>query len=190
MRHYFLSFALLSTLCSVLFLSACIPSLCPITEKNETFLPEIEGNWNMEDNRYHVELNGDFYAVSVRTKQGKKEFYKMTLATIEGETYASLTFDKDAPEVKKILGDNAEAFFLPIWRLYRLQVSDNELRLYWMHSETDFQKGLRELGSFQKKGSMDLILNTTPDQLQAWLAKNKSAYAENKNNFFLFKRAK
>ncbi len=189
MKRFFHPFTL--AVFGALILSACIPSMCPITEKNETFLPEVEGTWTLNGNRYQVELNGDFYAVSVQTKQGKKEFYKMTLAAIDGETYASVTFDRDAPELKKILGNDAsEPFSLPIWRLYRLRFSNNELRLCWMHSETDFQKCLRELGAFQKKGSTDPILNTTPDQLKAWLAKNESAFAETKDNFFLFKRSR
>ena len=186
MKHSLQTFAIV--LLAMVLLSGCIPSLNPITEKNETVLPELEGLWEMEQNRYQVELNGDFYAISVRTKDGKKDFYKMTLITIEGEHYASLTFDRDAPELQKVLSSTSDSFSLPVWRLYRLRVMDRELRLYWMNDRSD--ASLRDLPLFQKKGSTDSILNAAPDQLKAWLAKNKSAYAEGKNNFFTFQRSK
>ena len=186
MKHSLLSFAIL--LLAMIFFSGCVPSLNPISEKNETVLPEVEGIWEMKQNRYQVELNGDFYAISVRTKDGRKDFYKMTLITIEGEHYASLTFDRDAPELRKFLYSSSDSFSLPIWRLYRIRVTDRELRLYWMNDGSN--AALRALPLFQKQGATESILNASPAQLKAWFAKNKSAYAEGKNNFFTFKRCK
>ena len=69
MKHSLQTFAIV--LLAMVLLSGCIPSLNPITEKNETVLPELEGLWEMEQNRYQVELNGDFYAISVRTTAKK-----------------------------------------------------------------------------------------------------------------------
>ena len=66
--------------------------------------------------------------------------------------------------------------------------SEEELRLYWMADESLLRTCFRDLGSIQKAGSEDRILNTSPQQLKAWLAGHPGAYAEKNGNFFSFRR--
>ena len=171
-----------------ILLSGCIPSLTPATEKNETFLPDAEGQWERNQTRYRIESCGEFYTVAAENKEGGKNFFKMTLTTVGGETYASLTFDGDAPGLKQLLNEDSRSFLLPLWRIYRLQVSEEELRLYWMADESLLRTCFRDLGSIQKAGSEDRILNTSPQQLKAWLAGHPGAYAEKNGNFCSFRR--
>lgn len=181
--------------CALLLVSlvSCIPSFRPVSDKNETENPKLAGIWGSEDNLYDVSPGNGFYKILCTAEEYSVE-YKMILSKIDDEVYASIGLNRDG-DINK--GFQAfETFALPIFRLYRIEVSDSEIKLVWPMNDDGKIPSPEGINTAVLSDNDFVICEKDGSKIKDWIRKNKelfkikSAKASwgDTQNVFTFKR--
>ncbi len=160
--------------CALLLVSlvSCIPSTRPISEKNETTDARLAGIWFLDDTKFDVRLDGDVYLIK-QTGKDREVDYRMTLSKIGNDVFASIGPGLDTQALDKKYG----GFVLPIYRLYRLDISDTEIKLLWANGENDKKIPVEGIKVLQDEGKADfLIIEENESKMKEWLTKNRDCF--------------
>lgn len=181
--------------CALLLVSlvSCIPSFRPVSDTNETENPKFTGTWGNEDNLYDVSLGDGFYKILCTGKDYSVD-YKMILSKVDDEVYASIGLRRESDINKEF--EAFETFALPIYRLYRIEVSDSEIKLIWPMNDDGKIPTPEGINTAVLSDNDFVICEKDGSKIKDWIRKNKelfkikSAKASwgDTQNVFTFKR--
>lgn len=181
--------------CALLLVSlvSCIPSFRPVSDTNETENPKLVGIWENEDNLYDVSLGNGFYKIVCTGKDYSVE-YKMILSKVGDEVYASIGLNRDGSVNKGF--EAFETFALPIFRLYRIEVGDSEIKLVWPMNDEGKIPPPEGINTAVITDNDFVICENDGSKIKEWIRKNKQLFKiksakvswGNTQNVFTFKR--
>lgn len=110
-----LLFALLTVCIS---LCGCVPSLNPLSQKNEVQIPELTSTqWKSSEGVFTITRKDGVYAIQRKNEKEQSFSYSMTLCKLGNSIYASV--EQNYEKIEKY--DGLDPFFLqPVYQIYRL----------------------------------------------------------------------
>jgi len=129
MLKHFLPVLFLFVLCG------CLPSLNPLSKKNDCVVENLPGVWNDRDGgEYEISLKDEKYRIAARTKNqdGTENiiYYDMIISKIDGSLYASVILNKETFEkYPQRIKDTVLLCTIPFYWIFKMETEGDTVRL-------------------------------------------------------------